>query len=256
MLHHEHGPDGVRRIVLVAGRGNALGPKLLSEIERAFDPESHEPGPVVLTGRGSSFCTGLDLSIAYELDREGMRELMSRFHRALRAVLGWPGPVVASIQGHALAGGALLALCADARVMASGGGRFGIHGVQLGVVYPQIAVEVLRWRIERGLAERVLYRGRIRPAHEALEAGLVDELADPEALVERSGQYALARLAPAGLKSAVLRPVLDRLGGEDEEDAERWLDHWFAEGTREKVGAARDALLTRNGGSRPGETET
>ncbi|RKZ11729.1 enoyl-CoA hydratase/isomerase family protein, partial [bacterium] len=57
-----------------------------------------------------------------------MRELMASFHRALRAVLLWPAPVVAAIGGHALAGGALLALCADRRVMAHGPYRFGIHG--------------------------------------------------------------------------------------------------------------------------------
>ena len=178
MLYQEHSPDGVRLVVLAAGRGNALGPKLLAEIERAFDPDLHEIGPVVLAGRGRSFCTGLDLIGAWDFDRDRMRDLMERFHRALRAVLLWPAPVIARIQGHALAGGALLAFCADRRVMAHGDGRFGIHGVQLGVVYPQIAVEVLRWRLSAGMVERVLYGGQIRPGHDALAAGLVDELVE------------------------------------------------------------------------------
>lgn len=252
MLHQELSADGTRRIVLVAGRGNALGPKLLAEIERSFDPGAHESGPVVLAGRGRSFCTGLDLIGAWDFDRARMRDLMERFHRALRAVLLWPGPVVAELQGHALAGGALLALCADRRLMAHGDARFGIHGVQLGVVYPQIAVEVLRWRLERPLVESVLYGGQIRPGHEALELGLVDELVESDALTATALECASRLAAPEGLKSTVLTPVAARIEDIDPVGMENWLDRWFEPETRARVGAARAALLSR-AGARPGE---
>jgi enoyl-CoA hydratase len=252
MLHQEHFPDGMRRVVLVAGRGNALGPRLLAEIERSFDPARHEPGPVVLAARGKSFCTGLDLVGAWEFDRDRMRELMERFHRALRAVLLWPGPVVAEVQGHALAGGALLSLCADRRVMIHGEARFGIHGVQLGVVYPQIAVEVLRWRLPRGLVEGVLYAGDIRPGYEALDSGLVDELADGDDLSLRASEAARRLLAPVGMKAALLEPVAGRVRSIDPVAMEAWLDRWFEAETRARVGAAREALLSR-AGARPGE---
>jgi len=252
MLHQEHLPDQIRRVVLVAGRGNALGPKLLAEIERAFDPGVHEPGPVVLAGRGRSFCTGLDLVRAWDFDRNRMRDLMERFHRALRAVLLWPAPVVAELQGHALAGGALLSLCADRRVMAHGDARFGIHGVQLGVVYPQIAIEVLRWRLRRDLVERVLYGGQIRPGHEALDAGLVDELVDGDDLVQRATTEARRLEAPAGLKESILAPVAARVRDIDHHGMEAWLDRWFEPETRERVSAAREALMSR-AGTRPGE---
>jgi enoyl-CoA hydratase len=255
MLHHEHGPDGLRRVVLVAGRGNALGSRLLAEIENAFDPGLHEPGPVVLAGRGRSFCTGLDLVMAAGLDRQGMRDLMERFHRALRAVLVWPGAVVAEIQGHALAGGALLALCADRRLMAHGEARFGIHGVQLGVVYPQIAIEVLRWRLDRRLVEQTLYGGRILPGHEALEQGLVDGLADADRLQAEAAALAAGLLPLARTKAAVLEGVRPRVAVIDPAGMESWLDRWFHPETRERVAAAREALLSRRG-IRPGEPAT
>lgn len=252
MLHQEHSSSGFRRVVLVAGRGNALGPKLLAELERAFDPDLHPPEPVVLAGRGRSFCTGLDLVGAWDFDRDRMRDLMERFHRALRAVLFWPAPVVAEIQGHALAGGALLAFCADRRVMAHGDGRFGIHGVQLGVVYPQIAVEVLRWRLARPVVEDLLYAGEIRPGHEALAVGLVDELVEVEALAERSAAAALAAGGPPGLKTALQASVAARVAEIDPVGMEAWLDRWFEPETRKRVGAAREALLSRSA-ARPGE---
>jgi len=256
LLSEETDQEGVRRVVLDAGRGNALGPELLARIAAAFDPGSQAPGPVVLAACGRSFCTGLDLGTSFDLDRDGMRELMDRFHRALEAVLLWPGPVVAGIQGHALAGGALLALCADRRLMAHGPGRFGIHGVQLGVVYPQAAIEVLRWRVGRRLAERLLYAGRLRAGHEAFAEGLVDELVDPESLSTRSRQLALELDSGPGMYSQ-LKPVLERelaarLANIDEDGQEAWLDHWFSPDTRKRVSAARASLRERSG-PRPGE---
>jgi enoyl-CoA hydratase len=257
VLSQEIGTDGIRRLILDAGRGNALGAELLDQIAGAFDPERVVPGPVVLAARGRSFCTGLDLVANFELGREGMRELMLGFHRALTAVLLWPGPVVAEIQGHALAGGALLSLCADLRLMAHGSGRFGVHGAQLGVVYPQAAIEVLRWRLGRARAERLLYDARLRSGLEAFEEGLVDELVEPGELATRARELAVEANGSPGsyrlLKPILLREVAARLEQIDEAGQESWLDHWFSPATRQKLAAARASLLERQG-PRPGET--
>lgn len=251
MLHQSTEPDGLRRVVLDAGRGNALGPDLLARLEEAFDPRVHVPGPVVLTGRGRSFCTGLDLVAAAAFDRGQMGDLMDAFHRALRSVLLWPGPVVAALQGNALAGGALLALCADERLLAHGPGRFGIHGVQLGVVYPQIAVEVARWRLGRRPAEDLLYGGALRPGHQALAEGLVDGLVDAAVLDLRSAERARAA-DPVAAKPLLLRPVATRVASIEPAGREAWLDQWFEPATRARVQAARDALAERRG-MRPGD---
>ena len=256
MLSQETGPDGIRRVILDAGRGNALGVELLGRIAGAFDPAREVPGPVVLAARGRSFCTGLDLVANFELGREDMRELMLGFHRALAAVLLWPGPVVAEIQGHALAGGALLSFCADRRLMAHGSARFGVHGVQLGVVYPQVAIEVLRWRLGRAGAERLLYGARLRNGLRAFDEGLVDKLVEPGALSARSRELAAELNGPMGtfaqLKPILLREVAAGLENIDEAGRESWLDHWFSPATRQKLAAARASLL-EPGSPRPGE---
>lgn len=249
MLHEEFEPDGLRRVILDAGRGNALGSELLAAVTAAFDPARIEVGPVVLTGRGRSFCTGLDLAEAADLDRAQMQELIDGFHRALQAVLVWPAPVIALLQGHALAGGALLALCADRRILVHGPARFGVHGVHLGVVYPQVAVEVARWRLGRARAEDLLYGGALRSGLRALREGLVDELVEAGESLERAQE--LAR-RPAAAKLELVRPVAEDLARIDPVARENWLDHWFDPATRERVLSARDALLGRRG-PRPGE---
>jgi enoyl-CoA hydratase/carnithine racemase len=132
----------------------------------------------------------------------------------------------------------------------------GIHGVQLGVVYPQVAIEVLRWRFGRRLAERLLYAGRLSPGHEALREGLVDELVDLGSLPIRSRELAVEIRPEPGmywqLKPVLQREMAVRLANIDEEGQEAWLDQWFSPHTRNKVAAARASLRERRG-PRPGE---
>lgn len=240
--------DGVRRATLVRGRGNALDPRTLTELEGLFEPNAKAP-PVLLGAHGRSFCTGLDLRLAASLDREGMRELMEAFHGALRACFAYPAPVVAALAGHALAGGALLALACDRRVMACGEARFGIHGVKMGIAYPDVAVEILRHQLPRPLLEDLLYRGRLYDDGEAWRLGLVDALEEPgdvetRALREIGTPDAAGVPSRRRTKLALRRRALERLTNSDEEGRERWLDRWFDPRTQGKI---RRALRTLGG---------
>jgi enoyl-CoA hydratase len=250
--------DDVVELVLGRGRGNALDSTLLGEIERGFGELGGDvPPPVVLRAEGASFCTGLDLEDASGRDRDGMRDLMSAFHRALAAVFAYPAPTVAAIGGHALAGGALLAFGADARIMAHGAGRFGVHGVQLGVAYPDVAVEILRHQLPARPRQRLLYEGRLHTDAGALELGWIDELVEASRLAGRAREIALALNAPSAqafvaTKTRLRRPTTERLRTIDPEGMERWLDRWFAPETTARRETARAALRERRG-HRPGE---
>lgn len=246
------GSDGAVDLVLRAGRGNAMDPELLGAIEAAF--AGLDGAPVVLRSAGRTFCTGLDLVVAASLDRDGMRDLMTAFHRALRAVFAYRGPVVAAIGGHALAGGALLALCADVRVMATGSGRFGVHGVQLGVVYPDAVIEVLRHQLPVRASEHLLYEGRLHDDATAHARGWIDERVGSDLLLERARQRAAERAtaAFAQTKARVRAPAVAALATIDEDGMERWLDRWFADDTAARRAQALRALQEREG-HRPGE---
>ena len=241
---HEHHAQ----VVLARGRGNALEPAGLGQLAAVFgDLRRRGAPPVVLAAEGRSFCTGLDLDHAAGLDRRGMRELMEAFHVGLAACALYPGPVVAALHGHALAGGALLALAADRRVMARGRARFGVHGIGLGVSYPQVAVEIVRQRLGRAGAEELLYDGRLLHADEARERGWVDEVVAPEDLLGCAAQWAGLH-PPAGLPvrhvdaEAIDRPLAEALAAIDRAEMEAWLDQWFSPSTQSRVGRAREAL--------------
>ncbi len=250
---------------LVRGRGNALDPETLQALIDAFEEARDDPRPVILCARGRSFCTGLDLQAAATADRAAMAHLMERFHRALAACFLHPRPVVAALGGHALAGGALLALACDRRVMADGDRRFGIHGVHLGVSYPQVAVEILRYQLPRPVVEELLYAGRIFPAAMAHQWGLVDQLVaveigdEGEAVAEkveeaaRREAVALQAMGPesfAELKRSLRAQAARRLWPYDGKGAEAWLDQWFRPCTQERLRQALDALA-RGRGEKP-----
>lgn len=225
------------RVILTGPRGHALRTSGLLALAELLEEEAQAASrPLLLAAEGRSFCTGLDLDAATAMERPALRELMRAFHRALRALLLHPGGSVAAIGGHALAGGAILALACDARVVAEGAGRLGIHGIRLGIAYPDVAVEIVRKRFSRGHAEQILYAGETLSAEEAPRLGWAEELCAPEEL-QAVAQARLARLRAgasvfARNKERALADVAGRLALMDSDGEERFLDVWFSSETQ------------------------
>jgi enoyl-CoA hydratase len=186
-----------------------------------------------------------------------MRELMRRFHRAIAACLFYEGACVAAVGGHALAGGALLALACDRRILALGAGKVGIHGARMGLAYPDIAVEVVRHALSRKEAERALYGAGLVEAELAHRRGWSQELVEPASLEEAArSQLSLLRQAEgafASNKRALLARCAIRVDTMDADGEDRFLDRWFAADTRERLTAALEALGRTGARAQDGE---
>lgn len=238
---------GAQHITLRRGRGNALRTndlhRLAEELERL---EADGAPPLVISASGRSFCTGLDLRAAIRLDREGMAVLMAAFHRALSALFFYSGGVVAAVGGHALAGGAVLALAADRRVFAAGSSRVGIHGVSMGVAYPDIAVETVRARFPRPEAEAILYRGATFAASDAVRKGWgygpVESATVTRHSLELVRELGMGGPSFAAHKRALLAPARERLRPGREHSDEVFLDIWFLDETQAALTAAVERL--------------
>ncbi len=176
------------REVRLSGRG----PNTMTiESLRAFIDELAQAGdePLLLYGQGSAFSAGLDL------DALGgdLVELLEAMENAVRALFLHPAPTVACINGHAVAGGCLLAIACDHRVVSSDPElRMGMTAVALGLVYPPIVLEVLRHRLPSHTVERVLLGAKRFGPAEALSLGVVDEIADDVFAVARERLQELA----------------------------------------------------------------
>jgi enoyl-CoA hydratase/carnithine racemase len=168
---------------------NALDPALCTAVASAID-EAVGAGAqgLVLAGGPKVFSAGLDVPHLVSLgdDRAALTAAWESFFHAARALAEARVPVVAAIAGHAPAGGCVLALCCDYRVMASGPYRIGLNETQVGLVAPDGIQQLLRRVVGPYRAERLLVAGELVDAEHALALGIVDELADVDGVATRA----------------------------------------------------------------------
>src|SRR6185503_7929283 len=133
---------------------------------------------IVVSGRSGLFSAGLDVPALLALDRAGMMAFWKDFIGLLAAIGRCPVPTVAAITGHSPAGGAVLSIFCDYRIMARGEYRIGLNEVQVGLAVPAVIQAAMRRLVGPHRAERLMVAGAMVDSEEALRVGLVDELAD------------------------------------------------------------------------------
>jgi enoyl-CoA hydratase len=194
-------------ISLAGPAKNALGTRLMVHLDQSL--EAAAGAPVLLRGEGDAFCAGLNLKELAELDEEGMRTFLKRLNDVVERLFRYPGPTVACVDGHAIAGGAILAIVCDHRVVtADPRARIGLNEVALGLRFPPGVLEILRYRIPR--LEPVILSAALLPPSEACRLDLVDEVAEDPLAVARDRLRALAahpREAYAHAKAELRRGV-------------------------------------------------
>lgn len=169
---------------------NALDRELGAElIAAAEDLARSAPDAVVITGRNGFFCAGLDLNLVPTLDKRGQLEMVTGVNRLVAAWYGFPRPVVAAVNGHAVAGGLVIALCADYRV-GSQQGKLGLTETRVGVPYPANALAVVRAELSPPVARMLVLRAHLIDPRDALALAVVDELTARDAVMARSLEMA------------------------------------------------------------------
>lgn len=233
--------DDVTELVLAGGKANAMTPALLDTLERMIDDfERGEARAAVLVGYERYFSAGLALPMLVDLDRPTMRRFITRFGEVMLRVFACARPIVAAINGHAIAGGCVLALQCDWRVMVDGEARIGLNETQLGIGLPSSVLEPLRLAVPAASLVPIAYEGRLFAPSEALALGLVHELAPAAELVAaataRARQLAaVPSTAVAQVKLGLRRPALEAMRAHADEETDRWLDTWFAPDAQQRL---------------------
>lgn len=133
---------GVAVLALELGRGNAIDHAFVDALHGALNAVlQSDARAAVITGKGRVFCGGLDSVTLHGFDRPAMERFVDAFEGMFRRVLAFERPLVAAVNGHALAGGAILAMACDLRVMTDGPLQLGVNEVQLGIPFPAAALE-------------------------------------------------------------------------------------------------------------------
>jgi enoyl-CoA hydratase len=209
--------QGVSILRLRHGRANALDVELCRELLEFFEKMGRGPAKsVVITAEGNIFSAGVDLLRILDGGSAYVRQLLPVLSEMYEATFSLPHPLVAAINGHAFAGGCILACTADHRVMAKAAGRIGVPELSVGVPFPPTPLEVMRFVLPSQHLSRVMIGGAAYDAEEAREFGLVDEVAAPEQVLDRAMAAAqrLAAIHPStfSLTKAQLRaPALERM---------------------------------------------
>src|SRR2546430_11394952 len=171
----DHG--AIRELRLDRPPVNALSPELIGALKKAIEAAPGDgAGALVLSGAPGRFSGGLDVPLLLGLDKAAMAAMWRDFYALLRAIAASAVPIAAAITGHGPAGGTVLPLYCDYRIMAEGEYKLGMNEVRVGIPLPPIILAGLRHLVGNRRAEQLAVSGAVLSAQEALKAGLVDEL--------------------------------------------------------------------------------
>jgi len=240
---HRHG--AIQEIRLARPPVNALTPELLAALRTAVQAAPAEGARgIILTGGTQVFSGGMDVPHLMALDRAGLKAGWSSLFAAARTIANSPIPVVAAIGGHSPAGGCVLALCCDYRIMARGPFRIGLNEVQVGLVAPDAIQHLLRRVVGTYRAERLLVAGALVDSEQAHAIGLVDELTDDVLTRAKHWLEEVLALPPAAMQATrriARADLVDALKGFTDSELDGFLDDWYAPATQ----AALQALVAR-----------
>ena len=242
---------GVRVLTLDHPPANAENEELLGDLGTALVEArgSDAVRAIVLTGAGRFFSGGFDLSAPRRDGDSGhlFRDLFRDTHLALLAL---PKPTVAMVNGHAIAGGLVLALACDYRLGLEGDYRIGLNEVAIGASYPRVAFEIVRLRLAHARASELLLGAALYSAGQALRLGVVDELFPPDTfaptVLRRAARLgSFPREAYAHTKAALVADAVARVRVETADEAARGAAVWTTDESRAARAAQRAKLGMR-----------
>lgn len=200
-------------------------------------------GPVVITGAGKCFSAGVDLRAIVDGGSDYTERFVSALSEAFLAVFDHPAPVVAAVNGHAIAGGCVFAMCADLRLMSAG--TMGLTELAVGVPFPVVALEICRFAMGTSVTRAALHAKTVN-VDTALARGWIDAVVPHSDLIARAistarelGQH--APTAYAATKRQLHQPTRAAIDADAEVDAEVRAS-WMAEETRSRIAAFVEAL--------------
>jgi enoyl-CoA hydratase/carnithine racemase len=235
--------DGVAIATLCRGVTNPINLDLvnaLSDLLGQVGQDKDLRSLVLASSNDKFFSIGFDIPELIQLDREGMEVFYRALNRMSLDLYAFSKPTVASLTGHAIAGGCIVALCCDYRVIAEGRKLMGLNEVKLGVSVPYPADCILRSLVGDRVAREVMEQGEFHEAADLFRMGMVDEVSSLDGVRSRSIEKArslgsLPHDAWSLIKRNRVGPVESRARAELEQRQQQFLDLWFSEEARERL---------------------
>ena len=217
---------------------NALNGAVVDQLRARLKAleNDQEVRAIILTGSGKFFSFGFDVPEFLSFTKERFAEFVTNFTDLYSYLFLYPKPVVAALNGHAIAGGCVLALACDYRVMVSEKAKIALNEISFGsAVFAGIA-EMLRFCVGSASAASILYSGAMYTAQEANSFGLVDEVATEQDFLTAARKAAMdlgSKNPPAfaRVKSLLRKPVAEEILRREKESIKEFIDIWYSEAT-------------------------
>jgi len=243
--------NGLLTARLSRGHGNAINPELARDLALAFREAGADPAVrgVLLAASGKLFCPGLDVQELIVLDRASMERFVIEFAGLILTMYSFEKPVVAALHGHAIAGGCVLSLTTDWRVL-SNDAMIGLNEIRVGVPLPFGVALILRESVSPARLEEVALFGRNYSGEDALAAGLAHEIHPAEGFAAHCRDR-LEKLASrdarafATTKRYLRSATVERIRAHEPSLTYEFLDSWFSSETQQRLRSIVEELRSR-----------
>jgi enoyl-CoA hydratase/carnithine racemase len=245
--------DKLAIISLDRGRSNPINHQMVKELADCIRTLENDDnvGGVILTGKEGFFSSGIDLMEVYDYNKEEIREFWIDFLALQTNLVSFKKPMVAAISGHSPAGGCILAICCDYRVMAEGKFVIGLNEIPVGIIVPDSVFNLYSFWLGQHKAYQYLMDGKLLNINEALNAGLIDEICSPENLIELAEKKVRAYLqmnpiAWSQSKLNLRKELIGKLKTDQTDTLNKMLEQWWAPATRMGLQMMIQSLKSKN----------
>ena len=219
--------NGISTITMDDGKANAMSVQMLQGLNDALDQAEQAGGVVILAGREGILSGGFDLSVFKSGDNEKILKMLTLGAELSHRILSFPLPIIAACTGHAVAMGTFILLCCDYRIGAKGNSKFAANEVAIGLTVPYFAIEVIKQRVINKHRSKAVGLAHFFEIDEALEAGFLDQVAEPgqvlaESILKAEEFLKLDLNAHTGSKLRLREPMLSALRVAIDKDIEVW----------------------------------
>lgn len=236
--------DGIATVALARGKVNALNETMVDDIKETLNDMKHDKSikVIILTGQGKFFSFGFDVPELLNYSKEAFTRYLNKFSDLCTSLFLFTKPVVAALNGHTIAGGCVIAMACDYRIMVSGKAKISLNEITFGSSVFASSVEMLKNAVGSKNAEYVLKTGAMFSAEEALRLGLIDAVTDEKNLPDEA--RAIARdfaqkdpVAFRSIKNLLRQPRVNSLKEKEADSIREFVDIWYSESTRKNLHA-------------------
>jgi Delta3-Delta2-enoyl-CoA isomerase len=239
---HSRNDQGITTVTLSRGKVNALNEAVIDEMTAHFRTLAADGATraVILSGKGKFFTYGFDIPEFLGYPKEDYLRYLTKFTDFYRELFLFPKPVIAALNGHTMAGGCMIAIACDYRIMVTGKAKISLNEINFGSSLFAGSVEIMKLWLGQKNTETAVYTGAMYTAEEALQLGLVHE-ATTDAELEAKAltiarQYAAQDAAAfCSIKKLLRKPLADEIKKRERDSLLEFVDIWYSENTWQKL---------------------